>query len=177
MAGKREYIYFPQDVRLSSIEMMEAVILGAGRRINSIKAGRKGGHQFSESVYAAWGEDIEGAAAEMVVARTLGFYFTPTINTFKAPDVGAEIQVRSSYRKDGSLIIRPHDPDHHYYFLVVGSWPFHQIVGYTLGNVAKEARWERAPGGRPPAYFVPQHQLCRCWPAREGWEDDAEENP
>jgi len=81
------------------------------------------------------------------------------VNTFKAPDIGDNIQVRQTDRWDGCLIVRDDDKDGQFYVCVVGRCPHFRIAGWMLGMEAKQDQWRRSPNGGPPAYFVPQENL------------------
>lgn len=135
------------------IEMVAAV--GVRRRCASLDrlADR---HGYSGE--NAWEQDIQGAAAELAVAKATNRYWDGSFNTYKRGDVGS-VQVRSTKRPDGCLIVRPSDPADAVYFLVVGEIPEFTVVGWIMGENAKLERFEKAPGGRPPAFFVPQRYL------------------
>lgn len=152
-------------VTLSEEECMQAAVLGAARRIKSKTAGLRDNHGLTGG--KGWDLDIEGAMAEMAMAKAMGVYFDPTVGTFKAPDVvsrsGAGVQVRSTTRKDGRLIVRDPDPDDELYVLVISALPRFRIVGWMRGGDAKQDRYktapDRGPRKRKPAYFVPQKDL------------------
>jgi hypothetical protein len=105
-------------------------------------------------------QEIVGACGEMAVAKGLGKFWSPSVNTFHAiPDLAASIEVRATERLDGSLIVRDNDDDHRYYVLVVGTPPTLNVVGYLSGADAKKDRFARDPHGHRPAWFVPQSEL------------------
>lgn len=100
---------------------------------------------------------VQSVGAEMAVAKVLDRYWVPGINTFKGPDVSHNIQVR--YTRTNSLIVRPADKDHEFFYLVTGRMPEYVVWGYMLGYDAKQEEYKSAPGGRPPAFFVPKSHL------------------
>lgn len=135
------------------IEMVAAV--GVRRRCASLdRLADRHGYNGEN----AWEQDIQAAAAELAVAKVINRYWDGSFDTYKRGDVGS-LQVRSTKRPDGSLIVRPDDPDDAVYFLVVGEIPEFTVIGWIKGQDAKQERYERAPGGRPPAFFVPQDDL------------------
>jgi hypothetical protein len=105
-------------------------------------------------------QEIVGACGEMAVCKTLGKFWSPSVNTFHAiADVAADIEVRSTDRLDGSLIVRDNDADDRFYFLVVGVPPLLNVIGYIQGVDAKQDRFVRNPNGHRSAWFVPQSEL------------------
>lgn len=107
-------------------------------------------------------EEIVGACGEMAVCKALGRFWTPSVNTFHhTADIEPNIEVRATKKRDNCLIIRDNDPDHRYYFLVVGEPPKMTVIGYLMGAKAKQDKWIRDPGKRRRAWFVPQEALHR----------------
>lgn len=102
---------------------------------------------------------VEGACAELAVAKALNRHFPCGINTFKGPDIGDNLQVRSRSRPDGELIVRPDDNEDHLYILVTGQAPKYTVWGYLQGKDAKRDDWVKNPYGRGAAWFVPQSEL------------------
>jgi len=108
-------------------------------------------------------QEITGACAEMVVAKCLGKFWSPSVNTFHVtPDIEPNIEVRATTRVDGSLVVRDNDPDDRWYVLVVGSPPTMTVVGCLRGSDAKQDQWLRNPHGHRPAWFVPQSALRKA---------------
>lgn len=143
------------NVVLERHEIEMAAVVGVRRRTASLdRCVDRHGYQGTN----AWEQDIQGAAAELAVAKATRRYWDGSFDTFKRGDVG-QIQVRSTKRPDGSLIVRPSDSDLDIFFLVVGEIPEFTVVGWIKAQDAKQERYEKAPGGRPPAYFVPQADL------------------
>jgi hypothetical protein len=122
--------------------------------------------------------DVDGACAEIAVAKVLGKYWNALRNrvTNEMPDVGLNIQVRHTRGMGNRLIIHTtHENPDHYYFLVVGTPPELHIVGFILGAKGMQRKWlhsYKQPGTDkyyPPAYFVPQHELTSIgWYSQKG---------
>lgn len=143
-------------IKLTEYEMHYAAHLGVARHIASLRDGRKDNHGFKGD---PWDTDIEGACGELAVAKAFKMYWTPTINTFSAMDVG-NYQVRKTAYPDGHLIIRPSDDDQHQFVLTTGQAPDIIVHGWILGRDAKKHdEWVRRDDNRPPAWFVPQSAL------------------
>lgn len=142
------------NVVLERHEVALAARVGVDRRLNS--HGLEDAHGYNGQ--APWEQDIQGAAAELAVAKATGRYWDGSFDTFKRGDVD-HWQVRSTKRPDGCLIVRPSDPTDAFYWLVVGEIPNFNVVGMIHGKNAKQERYKRAPGGRPPAFFIPQDDL------------------
>jgi hypothetical protein len=107
-------------------------------------------------------QEITGACGELAVAKFLGKYWSPSVNTFHSfPDIEPNIEVRSTVLTTGCLPVRDNDADDRYYFLAVGTPPTMTVVGYIRGSDAKRQQWLRDPNGYRPAYFVPQEALLQ----------------
>jgi len=134
-----------------------SVTLGTGRQEEALQSKRKDQHGFD-------GKDglkihIEGAAGEIAFAKAFGLYPGFTINTFKAADIGSNIQVRTRSERRYGLIVRPDDDDDAVFVHVIGSRPNYTIMGWLLGKDAKRAGYSETHGDRPPAFFVPSEDL------------------
>lgn len=146
----------PFTVTLTSMEMLMACLVGVRRNIESIEQKLHANHGFMGN---AWEIHIEGACAEMAVAKVLENYWGGPVNTFKDADIGQKIQVRSTQYKTGCLIVRKDDSSDDIYYLVTGIAPTYIIRGWLYGRDARKKKWLQAPAGRPPAWFVPQDAL------------------
>ena len=124
---------------------------------------------------SAWGYDesksvathLEGTVSELAVSIVTGlpwhaFLEVLTVAGRKPPDVGEDIQVRSTHYKAGCLIAHPTDADDDRFVLVVvdsDSRHMH-IVGWLPGrDCKKQIYWQDKSGKNRPAYFVPQKAL------------------
>jgi len=110
--------------------------------------------------------DILGAAGELAYCLYTNQPWSESVNTFKAPDVGTNIQIRTTDNFDGkksieerTLIVREKDKDEDLYVLVLAEGRKFRVAGSMLGKDAKQSKYVRAPNGRAPAYFVPQEDL------------------
>jgi hypothetical protein len=141
-------------VKLTTMEMLIATSLGTARHMQSVSRTPTRGQSKESSLDS----HILGAMGEIAAAKAMGIYPGFTINNFDGPDMGIDIQVRTS-RRD-KLIIAPHDKADQKYVLVTGNAPNMNVVGWIWGNDAKDDIWMFDPhNNRPPAYFVPSEAL------------------
>jgi hypothetical protein len=142
-------------ITLDKTEVLQAVHVGMLRQLNAIYRGRTDAHGFDGD---GWGRHVQGALSEYVVARELDCHWC--VNTdMTRPDVGP-IQVRSTTRRDGRLIIHLTDPDPAAYVLAIGlSLTVWILAGWITGTEAKQDHWWTDPNTGRPAYFIPQSAL------------------
>jgi len=144
-------------IRLTWVEVRMACILGIERRIQSRQQNRNTDKAAARNT-DNWAIDIDGALAEMALAKYLGVFFNPTINTFKEPDV-KRYQVRSTSYANGHLIIRPDDkprelPDQEFVLGITTFMPDIHLVGMlTAGEAAVDQYW------RDDSWWVPNGHL------------------
>jgi hypothetical protein len=145
------------EVLLTRAEMMVAACVGAMRNISSIDS--PDAHGFAEE--HGWNAHIEGVCGEIAAAKVTQRYWQPTVDTFRAPDIGLNIQVRTRSRHDYDLLVRPNDNPQYAFIHVTGRAPRFLVHGYLLGERARRVEWMQEHAGRPPAWFVPASSL---WP-------------
>ena len=131
---------------------------GAMRQVRALQKGLK--HRYGEPPHDQWGGHIEGAGAELAVAKAVNRYWAGFYHHDPekfAGDIG-EIEVRWTWRMDGRLIVHDRDKDESPFVLVRGSFPEYDVVGWIYGKNAKQSRYLYNGDGRP-AYFVPATDL------------------
>jgi hypothetical protein len=105
---------------------------------------------------------VQGARAEVAVARFLDVEWTAAaVPEFRQVefDVG-HLQVRSTPRPNGRLIVHPGDPDNQPFVLVRSHRdPVFVLVGWVYGEEAKQRAWWTAPASGRPCYLVPNERL------------------
>jgi hypothetical protein len=101
-----------------------------------------------------------GACAEASVAKYLNVWWDGDIGNYAAADVG-RLQVRSTPKSWGDLLIRPKDNGDHLFILVrLDELPVCKLVGWIYGRDAKQQRfWKDLRNNRPPVYLVPPGEL------------------
>ena len=149
-------------LKLSLEEVQMAASIGVQRRMSGLQAGRRDKHGFKDDGFAI---DIQGAVAELAVAKLFGLYWdglrsSQSLTT--RPDVGP-LEVRSSPYRTACLIHHPEDDPHRAYVLVAGKAPDDlYIQGWLFGRECRRDEWWRKPpevrqGGA--AWFVPAEAL------------------
>lgn len=138
-------------------EVSLAAIAGCQRNVQGMARGRP--LAFGADPEAAWSIHIEGACAELAVAKATNSYWEPVwAQTDDQRDDIEGWQVRSTPRRSGCLLIHQTDPDEARFVLVVGTAPTFRIAGWIVGREAKRLEFWRTDTGRP-AFFVPQSAL------------------
>jgi hypothetical protein len=145
-------------VTLTEQELMMAAQCGCARNIASVLKGSKPAHGFNKDE-GIWDIHINGACGEVAAAKYLGRYWSPTVNTYHAADLGKKLQVRTRSRHDWELNIRADDDPEHWFILVTGTAPTYNVRGWLPGREARIDAWLQNYGNRTPAWFVPQSAL------------------
>ena len=146
-------------VVLTPSEVYHGAAVGMNRRVESMRLGLKSGPVGFNS-RGRWEIDLEGALAEMAVAKGMDLYWAARVNTFKTlPDIDPYIEVRSGRPSGSMLIVRPNDHMDSAYVLAVGAAPVYNILGWLWGREAMKPEFEYDKNGRAPAYFVPKTKL------------------
>ena len=144
-------------VTLTWQEQLFAAQAGIMRRINAIS--RNLCEPYGTPKVDLWGNDIESSGAEAAVAKALGRYWSAVLqNTQDADGDVSGLEVRSTQRSDGRLIIHDRDKDDAPYILVRGAFPNYEICGWVLGRDAKKDKYRFNGDGRS-AYFIPSNEL------------------
>lgn len=147
-------------VRLVEMECRFATNLGFERDAEVQRNDRHDAHGLEGDGDSLF-RHINGAGGEIAVAKWRGIYFLPTINTFKSPDIGKNIQVRTRSRHDWDLLVRPEAKDHEIYICVTGRLPDYCLRGWLWAHEAKRPEYWKNHGQRGPAWFVPTINLRR----------------
>ena len=132
-----------------------AVYVGVNRRQAAMYASSPEPHGTPPSV---WDADVEGAAAELAVAKALNRYWCGLDGSDRLVGDVDGCQVRHSRRPNASLILHSRDLDDQRFILVVGSMPVLTVKGWLWGGEGKVDRFWRRDVPRP-AYFVPAGEL------------------
>src|SRR5215470_12976003 len=151
-------------VTLSWFEAYFGAWTGVQRQLHALRDGLSDSHGCDHE--DSWTKHIEGASAELAVAKYYDRYWEPRINTFKTKaDVSQRYEVRWRSKPDYELIIRQNDPDDHIAILVFGKSPHFIIQGfYPIGEAKNHQEWFKSPNNRPPAWFIPNSSLRELTP-------------
>ena len=155
--------------RLEYGEAFQAAIAGLQRRFRAIQrqAADNDDKSYFKDLFAT---DIHGAIAEYTVAKALGSYCNASSVDRALPDVGLDVEVRSSTDTKAPLRIRPRDAKkpnfaNLKFYLVVGVYPDTRIVGWMYGKDCVQDRFWTAASQNPfftekdPCWAIPQHEL------------------
>lgn len=150
-------------VSLGYSEMAAGAMIGAARQVSSLLAGNEDQHGFSGD---GWEAHIEGALAEMAAAKVLNCYWSAPVNTYRKEGGdgiskigGRDVGVRRRSHGWYDMLIRNNDASDAFHICVIGKAPIFRVVGHIVGSEAKQDKWIKKHGGRPPAWFVPQSEL------------------
>ena len=146
------------DVEMTDEQAQRAIRVGYRRHNEALRLGCKAAYGASENDL---GINLLGALGELAYCLYTDQPWSESVNTFKAPDVGTNIQIRTTKRHNGRLIVRKKDKDHELFVLVIADEKKFKIVGSILGRDAKRDEFLAAPSDRPPAWFVDQSALTK----------------
>jgi hypothetical protein len=154
----------PIAVTLSEAEIDRAA--GVGRRRQLASVGRRNNHG-----YVGDGEDINfhGALAELAFCKASKYEWNESVNTFKAADVGKDIQIRCAPSKIaylvnswfGNLFVRKGDDPKERYVCVASAPPVLIIKGWLYGHEAMRPEYLTKIGERVTSWLVPCAELRR----------------
>ncbi len=105
---------------------------------------------------------INGACAEVAVAKFLGLYWPMGVNVFKAPDIGEHTEVKRSYiTTDKVHLIVDEDKldDRKDFVFVTGTLPNFVIRGWLAGAMVCQEKYRRVGADGKVAYWVPLADL------------------
>lgn len=146
-------------IKLSLSEMIHGATIGAIRHYEAEQANRKMSSSFSKTDKDPMVSHVQGAIGEMVVAKALGRYFNPTVNSFKDADLGHDIQVRLRVRHDADMGHNDNDNPDHLYVLVTGRGPDYCVHGWELGRNVRVPKYRQNLSSLGSLWFVPQNAL------------------
>ena len=142
-------------MRLDAGEAFNAAIAGLQRQFRAIE--RQAKNTVEQSCYDELATHVHGAIAEAAVAKALGLYCNLCSKDRSLPDIYPNIEVRSTLKPDGPLIVRSKDATDRKYYLVAGMYPNIQIVGWLWGKDCKLPEYYQDV--KNPYWKVPQYKL------------------
>lgn len=151
-------------VELTWREIAAGAREGASRQILNLARGIPDGNNGPTCSHCGaslkdWQRDIEGALAELAVAKYLNQYWTGASGK-RAPDVGRFVEVKWIHAPDHRLIIQKQNADDRIYILVYGHNGRYHLKGWIYGSQAKRDKFLADPTGKNrQAYFIPQADL------------------
>lgn len=142
-------------ITLTPNQFQMAAYAGFLMRVENLHAGRRAAY----GCLSGFDAQILGAVGEYVVSLGMGWPWDGP-GRLRAPDVNG-VDVRTSSRADGALIVHPRDPSDRAFILVTASpdpLTYH-LRGWVWGREAKQRAYWADPAGGRAAYFVPQTAL------------------
>lgn len=146
-------------VTLTPIEHQLAYVAGNRRYDESVSRGRKDAHGLN-SDRDGLAIHVLGAAGELAFAKWRGLYWGGHCNSFKGPDLGANIQVRTrSLHRYDLIVRRDDDPDSVFVLVTSESSLEYHLHGWCWGKEAMKDEFLAKHGGREQCWFVPKGAL------------------
>ena len=145
-------------VSLTAQNIKTAGDIGIQRRIMGMS---KKGVNNIDQLRMGWQADIEGAIAEMAVAKAFGIYWDGgKMGDLTQKDVD-KYQVRSTTYKNGCLLMTDRDHDNDMYILLLSyQQPNYTLAGWIYGREGMRKEYIRKPNeDRGACYFIPQDKL------------------
>lgn len=151
------------DVILTKNDLIYAHNIAIKRNKSQRDGNRFDGKVLEDSI----GIDIQGAEAELAVAKALKLpwdgSFLKLEKWFEWKQSGTDVsglEVRSTKHQNGCLIIHKNDKDNVPYILVITKEkPLFKLVGWNFGKSAKFDKYWRDVGYGRPCFFLPQSEL------------------
>lgn len=144
-------------VSLTPAELRIATWVGRQRFANAMANGRDPG-SASHLRWPTPDNHIAGATAEWATAIALNLSWRPTIGQIDQPDVGGFVQVRSTSRRDGSLIIKPGEGGPFVLAIILNEAVVDVVGWFDAAEATRRYSLRRIPGC-DDARYVPQSDL------------------
>jgi len=148
-------------------QILGCALIGVFRQTQNILKKRNHAHNLDKKDETGWQFHIEGAMGEYVVSKILGLPWNAIdIGDLNLPDVGENIEVRTTRYLGGKLIVHEHpsDPKDRIYWLVTGQNGKYCIRGWLEGEKCQQQKyWENLVKNQKKepryAFCVPQDNL------------------
>ena len=159
----------PVIIRLTYGQMTMAAHIGVAKNASNILKNVEPKYGASKDE-DTWEKNINGACAEVAVARYTNLFWCGTLNEFGAPDVGGLIDVRAITNARHKLILHDSDGDDVPFVSVLCKPPVFTLRGWIFAKEGKirEKYWRDDDGVDSPAYFV-SSDILRPMPELLEW--------
>ena len=105
-------------------------------------------------------DEVIGVCGEIAVAKLGKFYFVPGLNEFHVvPDVFRDVEVRSTDRYDGCLVIRDNDVLERRFILAIVNDSDVVLAGWIYGTEGAKSEYLGNPNNNTSAWFIPINKL------------------
>ena len=144
-------------IDLTPAECSTSAIGATMRNVEAQRLGLRDAHGFTGDGLTA---HIDGALAEVAVAKWLGVFWDAAVGRIGGDDVG-KLGVRSTRHWNGRLRLHHTDRDDRAFVLVVNQSPRFLLAGWMYAGYGKREEWWADPSGDGRwAFFVPQRFLA-----------------
>ena len=151
--NKHEVTLTLADFAVATSSALARMLVSSGQRINHATTYKR---TFVERLI----EETVGCCAELAIGRVFDRYSIPQVGTFhNKADFLRDIELRSTARADGRLIVRDNDANDRRYVFAVVNGETVNFVGWMWGSEAKQPEYISNPNGYRQAWFVPQNKL------------------
>lgn len=130
--------------------------VGYSRQLSNVSRGRIDRAECPKE--GAWDVHVQGALAELALAKIINCFWSGNFDQLNKADVGA-IEVRSTPLEHGCLLLREKDSSEAVFVLCVGRDANWRAVGWLPGIEGKIRGYWREPNNRPGCYMIPQTAL------------------
>ena len=128
-----------------------------GIAIKNQKTGYASGLKSHRTMARRIGDGVMGELTEMAASRLLGTQITSALGNMQAADLGNGIEIRSTERPNGCLLLHDTCKDDTPYVLAVINQLTITLVGWIYARDGKRPELWRE--GDPACYYVPQSEL------------------
>ena len=143
-------------VTLTPLELEVAKVVGDKRCSESVRL-QLDGTTKRDPLRTHEEINFQGAAGEMAFCKAMSLYWLPTVNTFKAPDVGENIEVKTTDYANGHLLISYGSLKLEVtYVLVIRSGDVFKVIGWMQGIHINSDKYFRPHDN---SFWVPQSDL------------------
>ncbi len=142
---------------LEEHELFMGALMGLDREMRALKRGARDRY----AAKSPWEDHIEGALAELALARYLGVYWNG--GAVGDSDVAGGYEVRRTPHENGHLTIFQSNPNDAPYVLVTGRAGRYTLQGWIMGSEGKRPNYLQTGYGQvtfsQPTYWIPQSAL------------------
>lgn len=146
------------DAWLEYGQQVLATTIGGWRQNSAMRDGRADAYGVAHAI-EGFAIHLQGACAEVAVARYLDVFWDGSVGAIDPGDVG-RVEVRSTIPDTNRLVLHPTDRDDAAFVLVTGCTPRLTLRGWTIGRDGKQEHyWQDPTGHNRHAFFVPRSIL------------------
>lgn len=147
-------------INLTVPEFNHAVGTAVLRLTTSLCMGLNASRSVERNFLQRLTDEVAGACGEIAFGKMSGRWFCPGVNQFhRIPDCFEDIEIRSTDKEKGRMIIRNNDSDKRRFVFAVVRAPSVEFFGWLYGKDCKKKRYIDNPGGGRSSWFIPRQDL------------------